>query len=129
MPAGVTSASTLDASCADFSANDTLKGPCGSLIICCRQTLAPVGLNLLAASWEQQAWNLAQPCSAFRDCILTSWPALLPSQSTLPAAQNEIRVVPSALLHSADFLAPSLLTNARWCCPASRSLPSVVPLP
>src|SRR5579864_645263 len=47
MVAGVTSASTVEASCPDdFSANDTWKGPGGFLIICCRQTLAPVGLNL-----------------------------------------------------------------------------------
>src|SRR5487761_661361 len=47
MAAGVTSASTVEASCPDdFSANDTWNGPGGFLIICCRQTLAPVGLNL-----------------------------------------------------------------------------------
>src|SRR6185437_10486243 len=61
MPAGVTSASTLDASCADFSANDTLKGPCGSLIICCRQTLAPVGLNLFGCVMGTAGM---EPCSA-----------------------------------------------------------------
>src|SRR6185437_11314779 len=49
MVAAVTSASTLDASCPDdFSANETWNGPGGFLIICCRQTLAPVGLNLFA---------------------------------------------------------------------------------
>src|SRR6185437_6114940 len=47
MVAGVTSASTVEASCPDdFSTNDTWNGPGGFLIIRCRQTLAPVGLNL-----------------------------------------------------------------------------------
>src|SRR5579864_1030752 len=117
MSSGVTSASTLDASCPDdFSANETWNGPGGFLIICCRQTLAPVGLNLFVCV---PGTAVAELSSALL-CVPTLHPDVMAS-----IAPIAIHIACRTKRNSRRSIRRSSTSHASWCPRCSLALTGI----